>query len=501
MSERFFRFSHSRKSDTPRGIDRRALIGSAAIGALALAGGSDSHAQSAQPGDRSTEEVEVVVIGAGFAGLNAAVRIAQAGKSVRLIEARDRVGGRVVNHALADGTMIEAGGQFVGPTQNRMFDLAKEFGVETFHVPADAPTVSVMAGQRLSGDELNQAQSEFWTLVKQLDTMAATIPVGEPWNAPQAAEWDTMTFRSWADANAKEPNTREMFDTVCDLWGTESRDLSLLFALYYIAAAGDEKNVGTLERLLGVKNAAQEQRYRGGSHVLAQKMADSLGDRLILSSPVRAIRWDADRAEVRSDKITLVARHVVIALPPALVANIWFDPGLPTLRSQLVQRLPMGSLMKILAVYDRPFWKDEGVSGISMNTELPIRSTFDNSLPGDSRGIIVGFVGGKHSRRWSKLDEATRREEGLQCLAEILGDQALRPLEYFDQNWPADPWSRGGPVGFAPPGVLTDYGSTLREPVGPIHWAGTETATYWNGYMEGAVQSGDRVAREVLAEL
>ena len=227
----------------------------------------------------------------------------------------------------------------------------------------------------------------------------------------------------------------------------------------------------------------------------------ALGNRVFLANPVREIRLTKRHARVVTDSRVFDAKRVIVAVPPALAAAIHYEPKLPTRRAQLLQRMPMGSLMKIEAIYERPFWRHAGLSGISLLEDGPVRSTFDNTPPSGHPGVILGFVGGSHSRSWPLRDPGERRAAVLANLASVVGPKALHPIDYFEVDWPGEEWSRGGPVAFLPPGVLLDFGSALREPVDRIHWAGTETATFWNGYMEGAAQSGARAAKEVIALL
>jgi monoamine oxidase len=187
-----------------------------------------------------------------------------------------------------------------------------------------------------------------------------------------------------------------------------------------------------------------------------------------------------------------------VTVPPPLAVEIRYEPVLPTMRYQLLQRMPMGSLMKAEAIYDRPFWRDDGLSGQALLGAGPVCSAFDNTLPSGHPGIYLGFIGGEPARSWTVRPVDERRAAVLSNFASVVGDGALNPTDYFEMDWPSEQWSRGGPVAYAPPGVLLDYRNTIREPVGPIHWAGTETATFWNGYMEGAVRSGERAASEVL---
>jgi monoamine oxidase len=275
----------------------------------------------------------------------------------------------------------------------------------------------------------------------------------------------------------------------------------LLFTLFYIAASGNERNPGTFERNFNTRGGAQEQRFIGGSGLLVRRMRLALGKRVILRSPVRQIRQGPRSTTVISDRINVKAKRVIVAIPPALTGRIDFRPDLPAEREALQQRLPQGTLGKVAAVYDRPFWRDKGLTGAALHLDAPVNAIFDDSPPDGSPGVLFGFVGGDSHRAFFPRAAADRRAAALQAFADCFGAEALRPREYFETNWPAERWSRGGPVGIAGPGVYTALGPALRRPVGRVHWAGTETSTYWNGYMDGAVRSGERAAREVMDRL
>ena len=475
-------------------FNRRRLIGGAFAGTAAML------VPGTALGSQGTIEasVDVAILGAGFSGLAAARTIKLAGRSFLILEARDRVGGKVLNKSIGNGEITEAGATYIGPTQDRMATLAREYRVPTYHTYDRGDAVAIFGGQRSVGGYPPKLALEYHTLVSRLNAMSIDVPVEAPSAAHNARELDSQTLYSWLKDQGASSEAIEVFSSVSDLWGAEPRDVSLLFALYYIAAAGDKHNPGTLQRLLNIDKGAQELRFEGGSQVLAQRVAKSLGDNLILSAPVREIDWSGQTVNITADGHTIQARKVIIAFAPALAARLQYEPKLPTARAQLLQRYPMGSLMKIEAVYNTPFWRKKGLSGVSSAWPGPVRSTFDNTPPAGHPGVIIGFVGGSRARHWSFRPEAERRAEVLANFAAILGQEALNPSQYFVFDWPGEEWSRGGPVGYAGPGVLHDYATTLRAPVGPIHWAGTETATFWNGYMEGAVQSGERAANEVL---
>jgi monoamine oxidase len=475
-------------------ITRRRMIGGAFAGAAALAA-----PRVALAGTTPTEaNVDVVIVGAGFSGLAAAREIVGAGWSALVLEARDRVGGKVLNQPIGHGEITEAGATYIGPTQHRMAWLAAKYEVPTYPTYYQGSLVTVIGGNRVVGGFSEALEKEYHALTTRLNAMSTQVPIDNPAAAAHAVEWDSQTLYSWLKDNGASNDAMEAFSSVADLWGAETRDVSLLFALAYIAAAGDKNTPGTLERLLDIPKGAQELRFEGGSQVLAQRIAAGLGDRVVLSAPVRQIDWSGGKVVVTADGHTVEAKHVIIAMAPALAAQIQFTPKLSTPRTQLLQRYPMGSLAKVEAVYDQPFWRNAKLSGQSVLAPGPVRSTFDNTPLIGHPGILIGFVGGTISRLWSLQSAAERQAAVLSDFAEVVGKEALNPIDYFEFYWPGDEWSRGGPVGYAGPGVLHDYSTTLRAPEGPIHWAGTETATFWNGYMEGAVQAGERAAQEIL---
>jgi monoamine oxidase len=341
--------------------------------------------------------------------------------------------------------------------------------------------------------------------VSRLDEMSKEVPVDAPWTSAKAAEYDGQTLDSWVRANTN-PLTPGRFHKLVaaatrPIFGAEPSEISLLFTLFYIAASGNESNAGTFERNFNTREGAQMFRYVGGSQRIALELARRLGRRVILKSPVRQIRNGARGVSVVSDRINVRAKFAIVAVPPVLAGRIDYTPDLPPERDALSQRLPQGSLGKVAAVYDRPFWREQGLNGTALHLEGPVNAIFDDSPPDGSPGVLFGFVGGDAYRGFFPKSPADRRADVLRVFGDCFGAEAASPRDYFDTNWPAERWSRGGPVGIAGPGVYTALGPALRRPVGRIHWAGTETSTYWNGYMDGAVRSGERAAREVLDQL
>jgi monoamine oxidase len=483
------------------GATRRGLLGAAALAGVG-AGLPTAARASGGPG-RRVRHVDVAVVGAGLAGLTAARRIARAGRSVVVLEARGRVGGRLLNHRIGNGEITELGGEYVGPTQDRVLALASSLGVGTFKTYNEGNSIELVGGQRDLYPAVpglpNGVLPDFGNILG-LDALAAQVPVEAPWSAPRAAEWDSQTFENWKQANLTTAKGKAILDSATQaLWGAEPRDLSLLFVLFYIAAAGTEGTPGSIVRLISVAGGAQESRLVGGSQVIAQRLARRLGRRVLLRTPVERISQRGGRVRVESRRAVVEARRVIVAIPPALAAQIEFRPKLPAQRAQLMQRYPMGSLIKAEAVYERPFWREEGLSGQAVTDVGPATTTFDNSPRDGSPGVLFGFVGGHEARVWGRRSAAARRAAVLGNFEALFGEQAARPREYVELDWSEEAWTRGCPTGFTAPGVLLDYGEAIRRPAGRVHWAGTETSTYWNGYMDGAVRSGERAAREVLS--
>jgi monoamine oxidase len=277
----------------------------------------------------------------------------------------------------------------------------------------------------------------------------------------------------------------------------EPRDVSMLYFLAYVHAAG---NVNALIANAG-QGGGQDFRVSGGTQGISIKMARQLGNRVLLNQPVRFIERGSRGVTVRTDHLTATGKRVVVAVPPNLAGRIVYAPGLPALRDQLTQRMPVGSLIKTVAVYDRPFWRERGLNGQANSLQGPVQVTFDASPASGRPGVLLGFIDGDEGRRLSDSSAAVRARAALGSYVRYFGPDAGHPKLYLDQVWDKEIYTGGCPVGIMPPGVMTEYGNALRAPVGRIHWAGTETATAWTGYMDGAVQSGQRAAAEALAGL
>jgi monoamine oxidase len=447
------------------------------------------------------DEADVAIVGAGLAGLSAAAAVTEGGRQALVLEARDRVGGRVLNHDLGGGHVVELGGQWLGPTQDRMYALVGELGLETFPTYDTGDRVALIGRRRhrFSGalPRLNPlVLADLAQAFAGLERAARRIPPDRPWDAPGARALDGQTLETWIRRRVRTRTAREALTLFMEtVLTTDAATISLLFALYYIRSGT------SLENQAATTGGAQQDRLVGGSQVIPLRMAERLGDAVRLGAPVRRIEDAGAGVRVVGDGVEVRAGRAIVAVPPTLAGRIAYDPPLPGWRDQLTQRVPHGATIKANAVYDEPFWRDRGLSGQAASTHLAVAFTFDNSPPEASAGVLVAFVEAEHARQLGRASQQTRRKVILDCLADYFGPRAADPRDYVERDWTEEEWTRGCFGGHMPPGVLTRYGPALREPVGRIHWAGTESARIWTGYMEGAVESGRRAAAEVLSAL
>ena len=452
--------------------------------------------------DLRTTEADVVVVGAGLAGLAAAREVVAAGASVVVLEARSRVGGRVLNEDIGGGQVVEVGAQWIGPTQHRLAALARTLGVEVFPTHGEGDNLIEHAGRlrRYRGTiprlnplvllDVERAQ-------RRLNALARRVPLDAPWEAPNAGRLDSQTMSSWMRRNlATRPGRMLLELGVEAVWAAQPEDISLLHVLFYIHSAGG------LQMLFDTEGGAQQDRFVGGSQRVPIRMAEELGaERLMLGAPVRRVEHGRDGVTVHADGVRAHGRRAILALAPALAGRLAYDPPLPGFRDQLTQRMPLGTVAKCMAVYEEPFWRAEGLSGQGTSDVGPVKLTYDNSPPDGSPGVLLGFLEGRHARQLGRLPAEERRTAVVDCFARLYGPRAARPIAYVERQWAEEEWSRGCYGCHMPTGAWTGYGPALREPIGPLHWAGAEYATVWNGYMDGAVRSGEEAARAVLQRL
>jgi monoamine oxidase len=448
-------------------------------------------------------EADVIVVGAGLSGMIAARKVLEAGLTPLILEADERVGGRILTQEAVPGVPVELGAQWIGDTHQRMFRLAAELGVQTYPQYDQGETSYDLAGSGVLRENEFHARfaaelKELELVLRHLDLLAADVPVDAPWQASRALEWDAVTAGAWYDAQGLSPVARTLLE-ICTvgILAVPTAEVSFLHLLFTIQTCGV-----TSALFAESEGGAQTTRIIGGTSEIPRRLAALVGDRIVLDAPVQLIEHTADSATVHC-RGGLVARgrRVIVAISPTLAGRIMYDPPLPGIRDQLTQRLPNGSAMKAFFIYDEPFWRADGFNGQLISDVGPARMSNDTCIPGDDHGVILLFLEGDQARTFGRLPEAQRREALTAELVRHYGGAAAEPVFYVDGEWSERQWTRGCYNANHGPHVWTTYGPALSTPVGVIHWASTDTATHWSAYMEGAVDAGERAAQAVIIEL
>jgi putrescine oxidase len=443
-------------------------------------------------------ETDVVVVGAGVAGLAAARKLVAAGRDVVVLEARDRVGGRLWNTEIG-GEANELGGEWIAPYQSRMHALLEELGIELFPAYREGDDVYVDEegrAHRHSGDGHGLSSADERALGEadgKLDALAKELDPEAPWEHPRARELDTITFDEWLRREVADEVARENIRSyLADGFLTKpAYSFSLLQGLWVIAGAGGTYELFAPEQCLAFRVA-------GGSQLVPIRMADELGQRVVLESPVRSIAWSDVGVEVDAGRVHVRAGAAIVAIAPNLAAGIRFQPALPAWRMRLQQASSQGSVTKILAVYPEPFWRAEGLSGEGFAPHQLVRELYDNTPPSASVGVLCTFLPGEQAEFAGRLNPEARRELVLDGMAKIVGPSALRATDYIETDWSAEEWTRGAYASTFGIGGLTRFGPDLRRPVGSIHWGCADNAGFGHMHMEGAARSGEAAAAELL---
>jgi monoamine oxidase len=444
-------------------------------------------------------EVDTVVVGAGLAGITAARELNAAGQAVCLLEARDRIGGRVASHDVGDGKVVELGAEFYGPRNTIIADTARSLGIESHRTYDRGYRLFELDGRirRWRGFVPTRsplALADLGQAMLRLERMAQTVPDEAPWDAPNAVAWDSQTFWSWCQRNIRTAQARTLATFMIHTMLTATpADVSLLHVVYYAKGAGGFRAMTT------VGGGVQENRFVGGAARIPLALNAAVDEDTYTGAAVREVEQRRGSVVVKGAGFEARGRHAIVALPIPLAGRIVYDPPLPGVHDQLTQRMPVGSAIKVLAVYDEPFWRAEGLSGMAISPQGPIRAVMDGSPAEGAPGVLSCFVTGPAARALSGVAQPERREVVLGALARYFGPKARQPRELVEQDWMREEFTRGCYHCIAPPGLYTQYGRALREPVGRIHWAGAETVPLEMGSMGGAVDSGCRAAREVLA--
>jgi monoamine oxidase len=444
-------------------------------------------------------DVDYCVVGAGFAGLAAALRLKQAGRSVAVLEARDRVGGRTFTVVRDDGSWIDRGGAWIGPGQDRIYALMDEFGVPSYKQYTDGEAMIVVDGKQHRYKGTVPWTMSPWASMNlgvgflELGQMCKSIPLAAPWEAAKADKWDSISLAEWLRKNVASKAAHDLLETaVAGCYTSAASEVSMLFVAYQMASGGGPRFV------LGIKDASQDSRPVGGMGAIYRPMAAEIGDSIHLAQPVRRIFQDADGVTIRSDDITVRARRAVVAVPLAIASQIDYEPMLPIDRSFLHQRMPSGAIVKISVIYDEAFWRADGLTGQSAAAGSIATVTIDACTDTGRPGVLCVIIEGPIARQYGQLDETARRTAILAELVKRFGEKAKTPVDFVEQNWSLERYSGGGMLSHAPTGVLTQFGHAIRPPCGRIHWAGTESSAVMCGWIDGAVRSGERAAAEVL---
>jgi monoamine oxidase len=434
-------------------------------------------------------KTDIVIVGAGIAGVSVARQVRRAGLDAILLEASSRVGGRLKTHRLSDGSTFELGGQWISNAADmpRIHALIEEFDMTVFD-QRDAGRLDMTTQPMTALDKLTQTE---WAWFKaKLADLAEDINVANPSRSPNAMKLDAISVEEWKRRNLESPLLRHIFDQVVRTeYTVEPKDFSFLHFLSTL------KMNGGLEAMF---ESSHSLRLAEGFETLVERMAAELGDALKLNCQVYDVYHDDDGVRIVAENLTVTAQRVVLALPPNQAQRIDFEPMLPRSRMLVIQRMEMGSVIKCFALYDKPFWRGRPTHAIDPD-ELIFDHTLDASSYGDKHPALVAFIGGSDAVYWSDQTPEARKRAVLEGLSRVFGSEALYPKLYFDHDWMTEPYIGGGYNCYAPPGVITAGYEKIDEPIGRIHFAGTEMAEHYEGYIEGALESADRAAKEVIA--
>ncbi|QIZ97611.1 NAD(P)/FAD-dependent oxidoreductase [Leifsonia sp. PS1209] len=447
----------------------------------------------------SSIERDVVIVGAGASGLTAATELRKAGLSVAVLEARDRVGGRLWTDDV-DGATLEIGGQWVSPDQDALIATLDELGLETYERYRDGTNIYISpTGERRTFDgEIfpvpPKTEHEIVSLIDKLDALVAEIDPDRPWEHPQAEELDEISFRRWLETQTDDEEARlniGMFIAGAMLT-KPAHAFSALQALLMAASAGSFSHLVDADFIL-------DKRVKGGLQQVPLLLAERLGDDLHLNAPVRTMRWNEEGVTAIADGVEVKARFAILALPPVLISRISYEPPLPRLQQQLHQHLSMGFVIKVHAVYETPFWREDGYSGTAFSPYELVHEAYDNCYDGDQRGTLVGFVSDEAADAVFRLSPEERKARILESLSHYYGPKALDTVVYYESDWGSEEWTRGAYAASFDMGGLARYGADLRTPVGPIHFSCSDMAGKGYQHVDGAIRVGRETAAAIVA--
>ena len=443
--------------------------------------------------------IDCAIIGAGLAGLVAAKELRERGLSVVVLEARDRVGGRVKNAILDDGSYLELGGQWIVPGSDRLMALIEHYGLDT--VPPPFQDGKFIARQRGVAHEIPSEADEpklnpfeladLGQGLLRLRRLARRAKNDTAWSEANQ-EWLSQSLGRWVKTNLRTESAQRRFVEVYEpVFGDLTEETTLRQGLELVGDGPD------LESLFATNGRLVQHRVVGGMHALAEALADELGDdELRLGAPVEKVRHGETATLVLRDGEEIESRFVISTLPPRLAVELEYDPPLPEWRAEEADKVSPGNVIKAFLLFDTPFWRDRGLSGQSSADEGAVRVTFDTTVDGARRGNLMGFFAGGEAASLSKRTPELREEAFLESVQKSFGD-VPKPVAYVERDWTAEEFTQGCHGAHFSPGIWSAVGPGLAEPEGILHWAGAEYSQKFNGYLEGAVRSGMTTAAQV----
>jgi monoamine oxidase len=443
--------------------------------------------------------MDVIIIGGGFSGIAAARILHKANKSFIVLEARERLGGRVYTKRFENGQYLDFGGQWIGPTQDRMYALCKEYGVDYFETYNEGynildfdQKVKKYRGLIPKIDIISLLNLDW--LLRKMERMAKEISGSTPWSHPKSETYDNILLSDFIKKNCITQSSHKVITYGLEtVFACELNTISLLHALFYI------KSGHNLNGLISIKDGAQQHRIVGGMQTLVDKMAAEFLTKVHFNQPVQSIKRDKNSVRVAGDGFEFEAKNVIIAIPPPLAAEIKFSPELTSQKSQLINQIRMGKVGKCFMIYEKPFWRDQKFSGQALADEhSPFQTLFDSSPKNSEYGVILGFTIADRAEDFFKKSLEQRKQAILKKLVDYFGEEAKNPTAYHDFSMTDETWSRGCYAGLYPVGGWAAFQDAYSKPEDRIFWAGTEASDVWFGYIEGAVRAGERAVGEIL---